>query len=462
MKLQSSKSQTNRYILNTKIFQTINIPEKKKGVGDIQQYLSALKKSIKLLDQSKSKEKLNQRNSMHPSKSVMIKNKSIEKEKDTLDIINNYNSNKSNRYNTNDESKIKNKSRLYKDKLSVLNKLLKNKNKKNNNTDINNINNNNTINNHALFNKNRYSQKLLRSLPKTKNSEIFMTSFDYSKEKKDDKGILKTELNEPNKISININKNNNRFSLPKIEPKSTRGMVLDERKTRNDRMKSHILRPNFSFDTKRIKDILNKNNENENEEKEKEKDIIIELNKKLISLFGYDHRHSTPTRPDIENFVKKLKSIKKIINRKSFEYELDKWIMRSKIKYVDWKFGINELEKYFTDVDEFGVKEKNELELRKSFYKKLNILIDNLKEEKEIKRIKEREKAYGIKAEKEEKKVIKNNEYWNDDKAINFMREQYQFLKKVKERKIREQKNRDIIQNILIKSRQRAYNINNS
>ena len=136
--------------------------------------------------------------------------------------------------------------------------------------------------------------------------------------------------------------------------------------------------------------------------------------------------------------------------------------MRSKIKYVDWKFGINELEKYFTDVDEFGVKEKNELELRKSFYKKLNILIDNLKEEKEIKRIKEREKAYGIKAEKEEKKVIKNNEYWNDDKAINFMREQYQFLKKVKERKIREQKNRDIIQNILIKSRQRAYNINNS
>ena len=58
--------------------------------------------------------------------------------------------------------------------------------------------------------------------------------------------------------------------------------------------------------------------------------------------------------------------------------------------------------------------------------------------------------------------MIKNNEYWNDDKAINFMREQYQFLKKVKERKIREQKNRDIIQNILIKSRQRAYNINNS
>ena len=137
---------------------------------------------------------------------------------------------------------------MYKDKLSVLNKLLKYKNKKNNNTDINNNNINTTINNHPLFNKNRYSQKLLRPLPKTKNSEIFMTSFDYSQEKKDDKGILKTELNEPNKISININKNNNRFSLPKIEPKSTRGMVLDERKTRNERIKSHILRPNFSFD----------------------------------------------------------------------------------------------------------------------------------------------------------------------------------------------------------------------
>ena len=136
--------------------------------------------------------------------------------------------------------------------------------------------------------------------------------------------------------------------------------------------------------------------------------------------------------------------------------------MRSKMKYVNWKFGINDLEKYFLNVDEFGIKEKNELELRKSFYKKLNVLIDDLKEEKEMRRIKEREKVYGINVEKEEKKVIKNNEYWNNDKAMDIMKEQNLFLKMTKERKIKERRNREIIDDILIKSKNIAYNIHNS
>jgi hypothetical protein len=132
------------------------------------------------------------------------------------------------------------------------------------------------------------------------------------------------------------------------------------------------------------------------------------------------------------------------------------------MKYVNWKFGINDLEKYFLNVDEFGIKEKNELELRKSFYKKLNVLIDDLKEEKEMRRIKEREKVYGINVEKEEKKVIKNNEYWNNDKAMDIMKEQNLFLKMTKERKIKERRNREIIDDILIRSKNIAYNIHNS
>ena len=114
------------------------------------------------------------------------------------------------------------------------------------------------------------------------------------------------------------------------------------------------------------------------------------------------------------------------------------------------------------DVEEFGIKERNELEIRKSFYKKLNLLIDDLKEEQEMKKIREREKDYGINIKREEKKLIKDNEYWIDEKALYKMKEQNYFLKMAKKRKIREQRNREIIDNILLKCRQSASNINNS
>ena len=147
--------------------------------------------------------------------------------------------------------------------------------------------------------------------------------------------------------------------------------------------------------------------------------------------------------------------------------------MRAKMKNVDWKFGINQLEKYFTNVNEFTKKEKNGLEMRKSLYKKLNILMDDLKEDKENKKTKSKEKAnkeekekekayYYIDLKKEDENLLKNNDHWNNDKALNLLREQFYCLKKVKERKIREQKIRDTIQRIIIKSRQRAFNINNS
>ena len=458
--MQSSRSHINNYIFNNKIFQTIRIPENRKGINEIQKCVIKLKKSVTLLDQSKSKDKINQRNSIFPSKSVLLKNKKSE----SNDIINDNKSEKTNRSNTNDETQSNNnKSRLYKDKLSLLNKLLKNKNKNINNTDTyNNINiNYNSTINISLINK--YQRKMSQ----LNKGDTFTTSF-YNTN--NNISILKTELNEPNNKNI-LNKNNkNRFSLPKIEPKSTRALIIEQRNNkRNDKIKSNTLRPNYSFDMKGIIKIINKNENEEN----KEKNDINKLNKKLVSLFGYDFKHSTPSRPDVTNFIKRLKNIKKILNKKNEQNEFDKLIMRAKMKNVDWKFGINQLEKYFTNVNEFTKKEKNGLEMRKSLYKKLNILMDDLKEDKENKKTKSKEKAnkkekekekayYYIDLKKEDENLLKNNDHWNNDKTLNLLREQYHCLKKVKERKIREQKNRDTIQRIIIKSRQRAFNINNS
>ena len=431
MKLKTSKSHIDTILLNSKIFQTIKFPENKKGLSDIQKYISKLGKSVKLLDTSKSNEKKIKRNSIHISSSVILKNKKEE--------------NKNDDYKSYNKSKIRTK--LYRDKISrnklILNRILKNKEKNEGNI-IKTTNN---------------------KIRNTKTSGIFVTSFDFPKvkeknDKKDDSGILKTDLNDTNKKYINSRFKNYKLSLPKIGSYSTRGSTIELPYSPN-RINSHIIRPNNSFNKKLDKNKLYTKEEQTDKKKEKpEKLDLHQLNQKLISLFGYDFKHSTPISPQIGNFLKRLKRIKNLLNKKNYEYELDKWIMRSKMKYAKWKFGIDELEKYFMNVDEFGIKEKNEIELRKSFYKKLNILIDELKEEKEMKKIKEREKFYGINI-KEEKDVVKKNEYWKGENAMKIMKEQSQFLKMTKERKIKEQKNREIIERILMKTKQTAFNINN-
>ena len=449
MKLLNSRSNVDRLLLNSKIFQTINIPEKIKGLSQIQKYMSNLRYSLDLLDQSRFKKKTNL---FHPSRSVFIKN-----------IKNENENNNSNRYEENRESKSNNKmisnSRLYGDRLSqlkeknkkLLNKILKNKKK----------------------NKDNLTNSSNEKIEKSRDNNIFVTSFDTSKVKEKNENssrIIITELNETNKKIVS---RNYKYSLPKIESKSVRDNIMLSQNSRN-RNKTHIIKPNISFNIKRQKNkfltkeekdyvnTIDNNNPINIFNKSKEKEDINKLNKKLISLFGYDFRQSKPSNPEISNIIKGIKSLKNNINKKYSEYELDKWIMNSKMKYAKWKFGINELEKYFMDVEEFGIKERNELEIRKTFYKKLNFLIDDIKDEQEMKRIKEREKDYGINIKKEDKKLIRDNEYWIDEKALNKMNEQNHFLKMAKQRKIREQRNRDIIDYILLKCRQSANNINNS
>lgn len=449
MKLINSRSNVDRLLLNSKIFQTINIPEKIKGLSQIQKYMSNLRYSLDLLDQSRFKKKTNL---FHPSRSVLIKN-----------IKNENENNNSNRYEENRESKSNNKiisnSRLYGDRLSqlkeknkkLLNKILKNKKK----------------------NKDNLTNSSNEKIEKSRDNNIFVTSFDISKVKEKNEnssGVIITELNETNKKIIS---RNYKYSLPKIESKSVRDNIMLSQNSRN-RNKTHIIKPNISFNIKRQKNkfltkeekdyvnTIDNNNPINIFNKSKEKEDINKLNKKLISLFGYDFRQSKSSNPEISNIIKGIKNLKNNINKKYSEYELDKWIMNSKMKYAKWKFGINELEKYFMDVEEFGIKERNELEIRKTFYKKLNLLIDDIKDEQEMKRIKEREKDYGINIKKEDKKLIRDNEYWIDEKALNKMNEQNHFLKMAKQRKIREQRNRDIIDYILLKCRQSANNINNS
>jgi hypothetical protein len=201
--------------------------------------------------------------------------------------------------------------------------------------------------------------------------------------------------------------------------------------------------------------------------------------KKYPSIFNNQRLKSGVNREqlsqssDIE--AKKLQEknikIKNGINHKLAEQNLVDWEMKSKIKLAQWKFGIAEIEKYFVDLRAYGKPEEEELLKRKTFYDVVEDLIDEIKKEKEEEDIKKIKNAY----KKEEKKTInnldkkeeekdqeKNNDLNMVDNAINKHAEESGVLKKIKNRRINEERKRHLINNILVQSELRRRAIDRS
>ena len=161
----------------------------------------------------------------------------------------------------------------------------------------------------------------------------------------------------------------------------------------------------------------------------------------------------------IEKIIQKKNSkIKNGINYKLAEQNLIDWVIKSKLKFARWKFGIAEIEKYFVDLNAFGKQEEQELIKRKTFYDEVEEIIDELKlseEEKDMKKIKDKHNKEEKKDFNEFDKTEKNEEN-NDinmvDNTLNKYSEVSKVLQKIKLRKLNEEKTRNVINNILAKS----------
>ena len=167
MKLKTSRTKLDKLIINSKLFQTIKLPENYKIMNQIPKYLSNLGNSLKLLDASNSKEKINKRKSIRQSKSVLLKNAIQDRRKSLL----NNKSNKSNRNVIKNNEYINNiglsnKSRLYTDKLT----LLREKNK--------------AIIDKILKSKDKSDENSINSSNDTINDKKFISSFDFPKIKR--------------------------------------------------------------------------------------------------------------------------------------------------------------------------------------------------------------------------------------------------------------------------------------
>ena len=163
--------------------------------------------------------------------------------------------------------------------------------------------------------------------------------------------------------------------------------------------------------------------------------------------------------------------IKNRINNKLNQQDLINWEMKSRFKLAKWKYGIEDIQKYFIDLEEYGKNEEVELLKRKTFYDYVEDLIDDIKKIKEEKYIKSIEDKYTSNKEenkfgKVKKKEEKNEDITNElnavDNTVNKQVELCEILKKVELRKKKEKAKRCKIDNILFRSDMRRKAINDS
>ena len=152
--------------------------------------------------------------------------------------------------------------------------------------------------------------------------------------------------------------------------------------------------------------------------------------------------------------------IKKKINFKLAESNFVNWEMKSKIKLAQWKFGIEEIDKYFVDLKAYGKPAEEELLKRKTFYDEVEDLIDEIKKDKEERNIKDIKNEYNTKEKKkinssnkdEENNQGNNNDMNMVDNTKNKHSELSEALRHVKNRRINEERIRHLINNMLVQS----------
>ena len=472
MKNKNTDIEIEKKFAYSKIFQTLKVPERIKRMKELQKNMVNLKHSLVLLQQSNNKRKnththiKQKKNTILFSPFVFRKNeeKKIKKFASLENFVPQNNSNNDSNSISISNSNSKEKNLLYMDRASALRRKnqaliqkMKNKYDKNGNSYRNNSN----------INKN----------------EIFVTEFNLPNlnivnGKHNSLRKVFTESNNYYENTINYYKKNNnndiigrsssdRKILPYIKTQKRTIITLPKNKS----SKNYIIKNNNTNESldnnlsiSNINNISSDDNEKNNSSKENintSRNIAKESPRNKIII----KKHNSP----LNNYNKEMKTILKNVNNininmknRKMYYDLQKWYIKSKFKYIDWKYGIADAQKYFIDMKAYGQQEEVELDMRKSFYEKLQSLIDELKEEKDNKNILEIEKKYGIKAKNEEPKVMKDNEYWIDEHASNKKEEMCKIMKAIKERKKKENEKRDKIEEIMFRCKKGVYDIKNS
>ena len=290
---------------------------------------------------------------------------------------------------------------------------------------------------------------------KKSQNEIFITNF-----------ALNTDTNEENTDKIlnkyseyirnterynnknNKSKSNNEI-LPPIKSKSSfsnRTMNIQP-----NTISSNALKEKYSY----INQILeedNKNNNNKNSNINKE-DIFTYLktegsgkNKKIMKL----------NEDIVINMIKRNKRIINNIRKIKDSLEEANLDFETKFKYINWKYGIADMNKYFIDIKAYRKNEEDLINKRKSFYDRLDDVIDDIKRRKKLKNMENIAKQFGIHLKDDN---TKTNIIEESDLMFSKNREVKNSLKELYRRQKLEKEKREKIKDILGRCKEKFNNI---
>ena len=158
------------------------------------------------------------------------------------------------------------------------------------------------------------------------------------------------------------------------------------------------------------------------------------------------------------NMIKRNKKIVNTVRQIKNNLEEANIDFETKFKYVNWKYGIADMNKYFIDIDAYKKSEEDLINKRKSFFDRLDDIIEDIKKRKKNKNLENIAKQFGIKLK--DKVNNKNQELEEEtDKIIFKSRDVRTSLRELYKRRKEEKQNREKIENILIKCQEKFNNI---
>lgn len=496
MKLKISNSSIDKIIPYSKIFQTLKVPERTKKLLSLQRNVNSLNNYAKLLEtiDSKRNAKKNKKNINIIRPKSKASNLKVTEQKKIVKFSSFDNNIPQNKSNSNfdsisSSSYRKERNILYMDKYSSLkkkNQLLTEKMVKKS------AKNNKVTFNNNIFNTNKSSELFVTefNLPNIKSIDI--NHGNLRKVNTESNNYFENTMNDTKKNqknSANFNKNLKNIILTNnsetnilppilIKKKQILELCQSENDKNKNEQKANTLNDsleNLQNNTSDSNSVISQNNNEDSINERKFKTIEAsrnrsnitksssKINNQIIKLFGNNSLGASNSPPKIRNIIKDVKKINNNFKKQVYNYDLENWIMRSKFRYAQWRYGIADIEKYFIDLNDFGKKEENELDNRKSFYEKVELVIKELKDDQDKKEILEDTEKYGIKLNhKKNNKKVKENEYWGDEQKINKMVEMNKALKLTEKRKVKEKKNWNKLEELMFQCKKGVYNINNS
>ena len=163
----------------------------------------------------------------------------------------------------------------------------------------------------------------------------------------------------------------------------------------------------------------------------------------------------------VSNMIKKNRSIVNKITYSNNKFENDMVSFETMYKYLNWKYGISDSNKYFIDIGAYKKNPENLIDNKKSFYDKLDEMVDEINKNKKMKDMESIKKQYGININRKKDNVDYNSIYVNEyDRLFLKGRKIKNILKELYARKKTEKRTRRKIKILLDRSRDKIININ--